>query len=122
MVADTEEEADRDLEYLHEIEMQSGGLLDYQIICMEAPTLGTVAVVDPFSTGANLAAMVVKMGYKLLLVFSEVDSPVANLVASDATLNSKTSIYHDPRPPRSSTQALNDTGMILYGVMYCDKY
>lgn len=36
---------------------------------------------DPFSTGANLAAMVVKMGFKLIIVFSELDSPVAKLVS-----------------------------------------
>jgi hypothetical protein len=38
-------------------------------------------VVDPFSSGANIAAMVVKWGYKLVLVFSENDNPVAALVS-----------------------------------------
>ena len=37
--------------------------------------------VDPFSTGANIAAAVVKWGYKLIIVFSELDSPVAALVS-----------------------------------------
>ena len=36
---------------------------------------------DPFSSGANLAAMVVKWGFRLILVFSERDSPVAKLVS-----------------------------------------
>ena len=47
--------------------------------------------VDPFSSGANLAAMVIKFGYKLILVFSENDNPVAALV----------SVRYDTRKPAS---------------------
>ena len=57
------------------------GLIDYAVICPKAPVLGAVVVIDPFSSGANLAAMVLNWGYKLLLVFSEKDSPVAKLVS-----------------------------------------
>ena len=53
----------------------------FQVICPKPPTLGAVVVVDPFSSGANLAAMVLNWGYKLFLVFSEKDSPVAKLVS-----------------------------------------
>ena len=57
------------------------GLLDFSIVCPQAPHTGAVVVVDPFSSGANIAAMVVKWGYKLVLVFSENDNPVAALVS-----------------------------------------
>lgn len=39
-----------------------------------------IAVVDPFSTGAHLAAAVVAAGYKCARVLSAWDSPVASLV------------------------------------------
>jgi hypothetical protein len=105
LVADTEEEADADLEYVHSLEDMK--LLDYTIQCKEAPTLGSVVVVDPFSTGANLAAEVVKMGFKLVLVFSEVDSPVSGGTgATNAAKSAKSCIYHDARRPGSDAAAL----------------
>jgi len=105
LVADTEEEADADLEYIHSLEDMK--LLDYTIQCKEAPVLGSVVVVDPFSTGANLAAEVVKMGFKLVLVFSEVDSPVGGGTgATNAAKSAKSCIYHDARCPGSDAAAL----------------
>ena len=50
---------------------------------------------DPFSTGANLAAMVVKWGFRLVIVFSELDSPVAKLVSSENSLSPTLLIQHD---------------------------
>ena len=78
-MADTEEAADRDFESVHSLDKV--GLLDFSIICPQPPLTGAVVVVDPFSSGANIAAMVVKWGYKLILVFSENDNPVAALVS-----------------------------------------
>ena len=107
LVAETEEEADEALEYVHSLEEMH--MLDYTIQCKEPPTMGTVCIVDPFSTGANLAADVVRMGYRLVLVFSEVDSPVSGFVGTDAKSTAKQVIYHDARPPRSAETALADT-------------
>jgi biotin carboxylase len=80
LVADTEEEAEHDLEWIHEFEVL--GCIDYSIICPNPPVVGAIVVVDPFSSGANISAQVLKWGYKLILVFSEMDSPVGNLIAS----------------------------------------
>lgn len=73
------DQLNEDFESVHALEEM--GLIDYALICPVAPVIGAVVIVDPFSTGANLAALVAKWGYKLILVFSEKDSPVASLVA-----------------------------------------
>lgn len=49
LVAETEEEADRDLEFIHSLEEMH--LIDYAVICPKPPTIGAVVIVDPFSTG-----------------------------------------------------------------------
>ncbi len=70
-------------------------MFDYSVICPTPPVTGAVVIVDPFSTGANLAAMVVKWGFKLIIVFSELDSPVAKLVSSENSLSPTLLIQHD---------------------------
>ena len=118
LVAPTEQEADEDLERIHDLEvradcrhecsstahhatplhyrvlmhcivytcaylfyyLQDLHLLDYSVMCPHPPVIGAVVIVDPFSTGANLAAMAFKWGYRVILVFSERDSPIAKLV------------------------------------------
>lgn len=72
LVHDSEEQADRDFDRIHEIEVM--GLIDYAIICPKPPPSGVVVVVDPFSTGAHIAATALKWGYKLVLVFSNQSS------------------------------------------------
>ena len=52
-------------------------------------------MVDAFSSGANLAAMVVEWGYRVILVFSEKDSPVAKLISSGTNLDPTLIIQHD---------------------------
>ena len=42
------------------------GLFDYQVICPEPPIIGAVVVVDAFSSGANMAAMLSEWGYRLV--------------------------------------------------------
>ena len=57
-----------------------------------------IAIVDPFSTGAHLAAESVKRGYKCVRVLSIWDSPVAALVQEgvdvefDATIQNNDSL------------------------------
>lgn len=75
LVHESEEQADRDFDRIHEIEAM--GLIDYAIICPKPPPSGVVVVVDPFSTGAHLAATVLKWGYKLVLVFSNQSATTA---------------------------------------------
>lgn len=68
LISDCEVQADADFDKLHELEDMN--LIDYAIMCPKPPLTGAVVVVDPFSTGAHLAAMVLQWGYKLILVFS----------------------------------------------------
>lgn len=49
LVNDTDELVNIDLEFVHDFEKL--GLFDYSIICPEPPVVGTVVIVDPFSTG-----------------------------------------------------------------------
>ena len=58
---------------------------------------GAVVIVDPFSTGANLAAMAASWGYRVILVFSEIDSPVAKLVAEGMALVPMLLIQHNSK-------------------------
>ena len=46
--------------------MEKMGLFDYQVICPEPPIIGAVVVVDAFSSGANMAAMLSEWGYRLV--------------------------------------------------------
>lgn len=93
LVADTEEEVERDFEAIHALEEL--GMIDYSVICPTPPSIGAVVVVDPFSSGANIAAMILMWGYKLILVFSEQDSPVANLVTKGSKLEPTLLVQHD---------------------------
>ncbi|RYH31113.1 ATP-grasp domain-containing protein [archaeon] len=110
LVADTEEDAERDLEAIHSLEVI--GLIDYAVICPKPPSIGAVVVVDPFSTGANIAATVLKWGYKLILIFSEKDSPVAKLVAKGAHVKPTLLIQHDNRNPNQDA-AIQETLLAL---------
>ena len=75
------------------------GMIDYSVICPKPPIIGAVVVIDPFSSGANIAAMVLVWGYKLILVFAEQDSPVANLVAKGTKVEPTVMIQHDNANP-----------------------
>lgn len=44
---------------------------------------------------ANLSALVVKMGFRLVLVFSELDSPVAKLVSKSTSYQPTLLLQHD---------------------------
>jgi hypothetical protein len=79
LVHESEEQADKDFEAIHSLDKI--GLIDFSVVCPIPPVTGAVVIVDPFSSGANLAAMVIKWGFKLILVFSENDNPVAALVS-----------------------------------------
>jgi hypothetical protein len=71
LVHESEAQADADFERLHDLEDMA--LIDYSVICPKPPPAGAVVVVDPFSSGAHLAAMVLQWGFKLILVFSVQD-------------------------------------------------
>lgn len=74
LVHESEEQISIDFEKIHSLEEL--GLLDYAVICPTPPITGAIVVVDPFSTGAHIAAMVAKCGFKLILVFAEVSYPL----------------------------------------------
>lgn len=56
---------------------------------------GAVIIVDPFSTGAHLAAAVCEKGFKCARVFSIWDSPVAALIQEGITAEFCATIQHN---------------------------
>lgn len=58
---------------------------------------GAVIIVDPFSTGALLAAEVRKNGIKCARVLSAWDSPVASLVQEGVSVDFCATIQHNDR-------------------------
>jgi len=106
LVHESEEQIDKDFEFIHSLE--SNGLIDYSVICPTPPQPGAVVVVDPFSTGANIAATIIKMGYRLILVFSELNSPVAKLVSKSSSYQPTLLIQHDNTNP-DQQQAISHT-------------
>lgn len=108
LLHDSEEQAEKDLEAVHLIETQE--LFDYTVICPTAPIIGSIVVVDPFSSGVNLAAMVLKMGYKLILIFSESKDKQqqGNIISKGYNNHTTVLIQHDSTAA-NQTQAINDT-------------
>ena len=58
-----------------------------------------VVIVDPFSTGAHLAAEVCKAGYRCARVFSVWDSPVAALVQKGLKIDFCATVQFNDRLP-----------------------
>ena len=56
-----------------------------------------VVIVDPFSSGAILAELVVAGGRRCVRVFSEYNSPVANLVSENVKVQYDATVQHDDR-------------------------
>lgn len=59
-----------DFENYHNLEAE-GKFIDYSIICPVPPTAGSIVIVDPHNTGSHLAAMSLRWGFKLILVFTQ---------------------------------------------------
>jgi len=97
LVNESQEQLEEDFNKVHSLSKM--GMFDFTFICPEPPVVGAVVVVDPFSSGANLAAMVVKWGFRLILVFSEQDSPVAKLVAKGTSVHPTLIVQHDSTNP-----------------------
>ena len=67
-----------------------------------------IAVVDPFSTGAHLAAEISMQGLKCARIFSIWDSPVAALVQKGLEVEYCATVQHDERN-EDQDQAIEDT-------------
>lgn len=48
------------------------GLFDFEVVCPNPLPTPAVVIVDPFSSGSLLAARVLKLKFRLVMVFSEV--------------------------------------------------
>lgn len=95
-----------DYERARELEVE--GMWDFELMCPSAPEGGgAVVVVDPFSSGAQVAGYVLKLGHKLIMLFSELDSPVAQMVAAGTDLQGETIMHNHLNP--DSDAALEDT-------------
>lgn len=67
--------------------------------CAGKPREGLVAIVDPFSTGAHLAAQAAKLGYGVIRVFSVWDSPVAALIQEGVTVDFFATVQFNDQAP-----------------------
>lgn len=77
---------------------------------------GAVVIVDPFSTGAHLAAAVCAAGYKCARVFSIWDSPVAALVQHGISAEFCATIQYDDQ--NSDQDAA--TNEVVYILLHCE--
>ena len=94
-------------EYERVRELEVEGMWDFSFMGSSMPETSAVVVVDPFSSGAQLAARVLSLGFKLIMLFSETDSPVASLVQAGTCLQGE-KIQHDDTNP-DSMSALEET-------------
>ena len=69
---------------------------------------GAIVIVDPFSTGAHMAAEVCKLGHKCVRVFSIWDSPVAALVQKGLEIDYSATIQHNDKM-ENQERAIEDT-------------
>ena len=69
-------------------------------------------IVDPFSTGAHLAAAVCKAGFKCARVFSIWDSPVAALCQDGITAEYCATVQHDDQL-QDEDIATNNVGWLV---------
>ena len=67
-----------------------------------------VVVVDPFSTGALLAAKVVSRGYHCIRVLSTVNSPVGSLVQEGLNTQYDATVQHHPDGLARTIKKLED--------------
>jgi biotin carboxylase len=100
----------RDVEAIRQLEAKRQ-LFDFEVICAEPPEKGIVVVVDPFSSGALVAAGVLQLNYRLVLVFSDADTTTAiggmqhSAAAFGAPADSTTAIQHNQRLPEAEAVA-----------------
>jgi biotin carboxylase len=86
LIHESLDQMNADFESIHAL--NNCGLIDFSVICTTPPATGFVVVVDPFSSGTNLAAMAIKWGFKPILVFSENETPgEASILVSDVIEN-----------------------------------
>lgn len=72
-----------------------------------------IVIVDPFSTGAHLAAEVCKQGYRCARVFSVWDSPVAALVQKGLKIDFCATIQFNDRLPE------HEIAVIEVSLLFC---
>lgn len=76
------------------------------------PKEAIIAIVDPFSTGAHLAAQASRLGYNVVRVFSIWDSPVAALVQEGVTTDYFATLQFDDR--MEDSDAATDAVSIIH--------
>ncbi len=105
----------RDYESIRQLECR--GLLDFEIICPHPLSLGAVVIVDPFSSGAIMASQVLQMGRRLVIVLSEKDSPIADMVQHGLAVNPDVTTQHDSVHPDPHV-AMEDTLAALHDLEF----
>ncbi len=84
---------ERDYDFIRKLEYC--GLLDFEIVCPYPLSVGAVVVVDPFSSGAIMASQVLQLGFRLVIVLSDVDSPIKEMVQQGSAVNPDITIQYD---------------------------
>lgn len=89
-------------------------LLDLEFVCRVPIDKGTVVVVDPYSSGAILAARVRSVyRKKLVVVHSDPKSPVAALVASGTNVKPHAVIMHHGDPDKTAEQIVKQARAVI---------
>lgn len=76
-----------------------------------------IAVVDPFSTGADLAMEINKLGLKCVQILSMLDSPISGLVLSDVKIDFCATVQHNDKA-EDQDKAINETAKQLRDLPY----
>lgn len=93
-----EKQLELDFENYHKLE-EDNKFIDYSIICPVPPSTGTIVIVDPYASGTNLAALSLRWGFKLILIFTNNktdDNLNKNNVSSCKTLLSQLGHQYKP--------------------------
>lgn len=107
LVADTEDEADRDFEAIHALEKEKDSLLEYAVLCAPPTTPGVIVMVD---VDAELAAQIIQLGYRLVVVLVSPEESSASLT-DDEERKSIEFLRHETL--EKTVAALNALGDVL---------
>jgi len=114
LVHESEAVVEKDCEKIRSLETRN--MFDFEIMCAENPEKGAVVVVDPLSSGALVAAGVLARDFRLVMVFSDPNSPICHMVTEGHSAQPDATVGHDPSLPES--EALDQTVAQLAALPY----
>lgn len=120
LLNENEKQLESDFETYHKFE-EDGKFIDYSVICPIPPSTGTIVIIDPYASGTNLAALSLRWGYKLILIFTKNNKTDNNITSSSKTLLSQLGhqykptlmIQHNSNNKSTEEEAIQSTMEIL---------